>query len=105
MKWVGGNVMGKSYKKTPVIKENGESKKKMKTIANKAVRRKMKDADFEIANGNAYRKEYESYDIADYISRQTKHDAIEAYKNKRWIQEKYTLEKWLNEWKKAMLRK
>ena len=44
MKWVRGNVMGKSYKKTPVIKENGESKKKMKTIANKAVRRKMKDA-------------------------------------------------------------
>ena len=52
--------MGKSYKKTPIIKENGESKKKMKTIANKAVRRKMKDTDFEITNGNAYRKEFES---------------------------------------------
>ena len=97
--------MGKSYKKTPIIKENGESKKKMKTIANKAVRRKIKNIDFEIANGNAYRKEYESYDIADYINRWTKQDAIEAYKNNVLIQEKYTLEKWLTEWEKTMLRK
>ena len=60
--------MGKSYKKTPIIKENGGSKKQMKTIANKAVRSKLKDPDFEIANGSAYKKEYESYDIADYVS-------------------------------------
>ena len=67
--------MGKSYKKTPIIKENGDSKKQMKTIASKAVRSKLKHPDFEIANGNAYKKEYESYDIADYICRWTKNYA------------------------------
>ena len=97
--------MGKSYKKTPIIKENGSSKKQMKTIANKSVRSKLKDLDFEIANGNAYKKEYESYDIADYIYRWTRKDAIEAYNDESWIREKYTFDEWINVWEKQMHRK
>ena len=77
----------------------------MKNIANKAVRSKLKDPDFEIANGNAYKKEYESYDIADYVCRWTRKDAILKYKNESKIREKYSLKEWLNKWEKTMLRK
>lgn len=97
--------MGKSYKKTPIIKDNGSSKKQMKTIANKAVRSKLKDPDFEIANGNAYKKEYDSYDIADYVCRWTKKAAISSYYKNDILQEKYTLNEWIIKWKKSVMKK
>lgn len=97
--------MGKSFKKTPVLKENGASKKKLKNHANKVVRSKLKDHDFSIANGSAYKKEYESYDIADYVCYQSKEDAILAYKSNSYLREQFTLEEWLIEWKKKMIRK
>ena len=97
--------MGKSFKKTPIIKENGDSKKQMKIIANKVVRSKLKDPYFIIANGNAYKKEYESYDIADYICRWTKKDAVSAYYKNTELQEKYTLDEWLSKWKRSVVNK
>lgn len=97
--------MGKSTKKTPVLKDNGVSKKKLKNHANKVVRSKLKDLDFSIANGSSYKKEFESYDIADYVCYQSKEDAILTYKSNSYLRERFTLEEWLIEWKKKMLGK
>lgn len=100
--------MGKSVKKTPIIKDNGKGKKKDKALANRATRRKLKDPDFSIPDGKSYKKEYESYRIADYVCRWTKEEAIEEYnKISSFIdKQKYpTLESFLNYWKKCMLRK
>lgn len=102
--------MGKSYRKNPIVKDNGKSKKEMKSLANRKVRRKLNDPDFNIADGKAYKKEFESWDIADFISRWTKEDAIKEYENKskkyRWFKEEWpTLEDYLNYWEKTMHRK
>lgn len=99
--------MGKSRKKTPVIKDNGRSKKKNKTIANKTVRSKLKDPEFSIANGNAYKKEFESYNIADYVCYWTKEEAIHQYETSTWINKKQypTLESWLTYWRKCVINK
>lgn len=56
--------MSRSYKKTPVIKD-GHSGKVAKSYANRKVRH-YKNV---LANGKAYRKVYESYDIHDSIFR------------------------------------
>ena len=102
--------MGKSYRKNPIVKDNGKSKKEMKSLANRKVRRKLNDPDFNIADGKAYKKEFESWDIADFISRWTKEDAIKEYESKskkyRWFKEEWpTLEDYLNYWEKTMHRK
>ena len=102
--------MGKSYRKNPIVKDNGKSKKEMKSLANRKVRRKLNDPDFNIADGKAYKKEFESWDIADFISRWTKEDAIKEYESKskkyRWFKEEWpTLDDYLNYWEKTMHRK
>ena len=102
--------MSRSYRKNPIIKDNGKSKKEMKSLANRKVRRKLNDSDFNISNGKAYKKEFESWDIADFISRWTKEDAIKEYESKskkyRWFKEEWpTLDDYLNYWEKTMHRK
>ena len=98
--------MGKSKKKIPIVKDNGKSKKRDKAIANRIVRSRLKDPDFVIANGNAYKKEFESYNIADYVAYWTKEDAIRYYNTNEWVKDKYpTLESWLINWEKTMLNK
>lgn len=102
--------MSKSYRKNPIVKDNGKSKKEMKSLANRKVRRKLNDPDFNIADGKAYKKEFESWDIADFISRWTKEDAIKEYESKskkyRWFKEEWpTLDDYLNYWEKTMHRK
>lgn len=102
--------MSRSYRKNPIVKDNGKSKKEMKSLANRKVRRKLNDPDFNIADGKAYKKEFESWDIADFISRWTKEDAIKEYESKskkyRWFKEEWpTLDDYLNYWEKTMHRK
>lgn len=58
--------MSRSRKKTPVLKEDGKSKKIDKRLANRAVRRTR-----DLPNGNAYRRVYDQYSICDYESRYT----------------------------------
>lgn len=53
--------MGKSYKKSPVCKDNNHAKKRMKQLANKKVRKTNN-----VPNGNSYKKNFCSYDIVDY---------------------------------------
>ena len=56
--------MSRSYKKTPYCGDNkGKAKKR---AANSKLRTKLKDYDFILANGNAYKKVYESYNICDF---------------------------------------
>ena len=99
--------MSRSVKKNPVIKDNGKSKKAQKTHANRIVRRKLKDPEFDIADGKAYKKEFESWNIADYVSRWTKEDAIKLYNEDRLVDRRKfpTLEKWLEYWEKCMIKK
>jgi hypothetical protein len=99
--------MSRSYKKTPVIKDNGKSKKISKTFAVRKTRRKLKNLDYEIADGKAYRKEFESWEIADYVSRWTKEKAIQEYETNQYIDKKRfpTLQSWINYWEKYMYRK
>ena len=102
--------MSKSYKKQPVIKDNGGSKKVGKKLANKRLRTQSKKG-VEIGNGGSYKKHYEQWNIADNISRWSKEDAIAYYNDTNviggnWAREEFaTLEDFLKYWKKEMLGK
>ncbi|MBO7079427.1 MAG: hypothetical protein J6W64_06420 [Bacilli bacterium] len=108
--------MSRSYRKTPIIKDNGRSKKSMKRIANSRVRTLVKNGE-DIGNGGYYKKYFESWEIADFVNRWSKEDAIKHYeemtrdggKKCLWyddfIKEYPTLESYLNLWEKYMRRK
>lgn len=112
--------MGKSYKKTPVVKDNNRSKKQQKKTASRKVRRMLKEKEDLITGGCSYKKLSESYDIADYVCRWTEQEAIEHYNKmmsdvndglhddtykKIFFEEFPTLESYLIHWKKQMIRK
>lgn len=102
--------MSKSYKKHPVIKDNGGSKKVSKNLANRRLRARNKKG-VEIGDGGSYKKHYEQWDIADYTCRWSKEDAIAFYNDPNviggnWARERFdTLEDFLAYWKKEMLGK
>ena len=77
--------MSKSIKKIPIVKESGKSKKKDKALANRTVRRKLNNPEYDVADGKAYKKEFESYKIVDYICYWTKEDAIKYYNTNKWV--------------------
>lgn len=54
--------MSRSYKKTPILKDNGKSAKLNKQIANRKIRR---NSYMIIPKGNLYRKYTETWDIND----------------------------------------
>lgn len=54
--------MSRSYKKHPWATDSHKNKKFLKKIANRRVRR----FNHKLANGSAYRKLYQSYEICDY---------------------------------------
>lgn len=105
--------MSRSYRKTPIVKDNGKSKKTIKSLANRKVRRKLNNPEFEMANGKAYRKEFESWDIADSIIYWTEEQAKQEYEkkilevgNNSWFKKEWpTLESFLIFWKKCMKNK
>ncbi len=57
-------IMSRSYKKTPYCGDN-KGKFKKRTAMNK-VRTKLKDLDYELPKGGAYKKIYETWNICDY---------------------------------------
>lgn len=89
--------MSRSYKKHPWATDNAD-KKFHKKVANKRVRRFNHD----IANGNAYRRLYPSYDICDYKFFCTFLDALRQYDSKEI--EENEKEYW-NYWHKYFKRK
>ena len=52
--------MSRSYRKTPIIKDNSKHRKLFKHLANKKVRREA------CGNGAEYKKHFDQYDICDY---------------------------------------
>lgn len=104
--------MSRSYKKTPYCGE----KKHMKDYANRVVRNHLKH-DRDLANGNAYKKLYERWDICDWEFR----ESFEQYKLSYvydkatglyyyilWnghVLETYTKEQLYQEWYKCYKRK
>ena len=61
--------MARSYKKHPVVKDNSGG---MKAVANRKVRRILKqNLNLDVADGNAYRKLFNSWDISDWCFRET----------------------------------
>ena len=67
--------MSRSYKKFPLWKDNGPGSAWSKRVANKKVRRT-----FDIPNGRAYKKVYDTYNIHDYFS---------YYPFKKWMKREY----------------
>jgi len=102
--------MSRSYKKTPIVKDNFGGKTG-KRYANKKVR-KTKDCLFK---GGEYKKIFESWNINDYISYYTLEEAIEDWykeetenfpKERAYLHKRYkTLDRWIQAWEKMMLSK
>ena len=92
--------MSRSYKKSPVIKED-RSHKEGKKEANSSIRSQLKQGT-EIADGSSYKKHFNSYDICDYSFRYSKAQAISDYNaNKDNVQKDYpTLKDYLKWWSK-----
>ena len=106
--------MSRSYKKNPVAKDSGD-KKSMKQIANRTVRRRVKD-DEDMPARLQHKKMTESWDITDFKTRMTREEAIQWYneqlewqKNKgslTYFLKRYpTLKAWLKYWEKCYVRK
>ena len=60
--------MARSFRKEPVVKDHSTG---MKAIANRTLRRRLKEVSFDVANGNSYRKVVCSYDICDWWFRES----------------------------------
>ena len=71
--------MSRSYKKNPFYKDQC-SRKFGKKLANRRVRAYLKDFN-NVIKYKSYRKVYDSWDINDYISYETKRDVIRRYKS------------------------
>lgn len=118
--------MGKSIKKTPIVKNDGKSKKEWKKIASHSLRQKLKNPEYGVDDFAAFKKEFETYTIADYSCHWSKEDATVFYNrhcdpnyycNKNspadrgekavneWLEHYPTLEDFLRYWEKVMLHK
>lgn len=97
--------MSRSRKRNP-IHTDGRSGKVGKKLANRKVRRALTEYPPKSKN---YKKEFESYDIHDWVLRWTKEEALEKYRNAEsdsWMRTKYPTEKsFLNYWAKIYQRK
>jgi len=86
--------MSRSMKKVPIIKSGGYGKYG-KHLANKKVRK------FNyIANGNNYRKLFESWDIFDYKSNLYKLDKKDGIPVYHYSKDKMTLNEIMHYWRK-----
>ena len=102
--------MSRSYKKSPICTDySRKNTKDQKRFANRKVRRAMN-----VPNGKAYRKYYESWEIHDWISRQTLRETICDYYTSgywdskgnwnRWYEDE-TLKEHMSNWAKYYKRK
>ena len=100
--------MSRSFKKHPIVKDNGKGAKDSKKKANQIVRRKYKNIDFPL-KGNYYRKLFPQYDIHDWVIYHSLQQAINEWESEEedgWIHSYYkTLEEYLKHWFKTMKRK
>lgn len=81
--------MSRSYKKFPISRMVlwGRSMKKGKQVANRKIRRKLKNPNVDIGNGSHYKSlGIDSYDLWEFKFLETKQDAID-----RWEQDQKDL--------------
>lgn len=57
--------MSRSYKKFPLYKDNGGGKKGQRPYL-KIMRTRLKDINYQVANGGAYKRVINSYNLSDY---------------------------------------
>ena len=116
-----GCGVSRSYKKHPYCTDGrSPTTRKMRSIANRSVRRRNKrivnawwleDSRFEnylTLDGKSYKKWFCSYNIHDYISRWSKTEALHDYYSgaiKWWSWDNYTEKQFLNYWAKYYRRK
>lgn len=67
--------MSRSFKKTPIIKDNTRGRKKEKRFANKKIRNTPS-----VSDGKQYRKHYNPWDIYDYVSFVPLHEWLDAFR-------------------------
>lgn len=102
--------MSRSYKKNPVVTDHSSNTKSMKRIANRTVRRSIKN-DEDMPARLQHKKITNSRDITDFKSRMTYEEAIQWYKDNSQYKTAYfkkrypTLEAWLKYWEKCYVRK
>ena len=104
--------MSRSYKKNPYVTDGYDGDRKQdKRIANRKVRRRIKD-DEDMPARLQHKKMTETWDICDYRWRMTREDAIRWYENEMehkastYFKKRYpTLEAWLKYWDKCYRRK
>ena len=74
-----GVPMARSYKKSPVVTDRSRPKtaKFFKRQSNKKVRR----YNHALANGSAFRKVMETWEIRDYVNRWSKEQALHDYRH------------------------
>lgn len=103
--------MSRSYKKNPYVTDKSAGTKSMKRIANRTVRRRLKN-DEDMPARIQHKKMTETWDICDYRWRMTRADAIHWYENEMeheasfYFKKRYpTLEAWLKYWEKCYVRK
>lgn len=90
--------MGKSYRKTPIVKDNQKASKYLKNVANRKVRRSKKG----ISNGKGYRKIFNPWDIHDDIFRYSEASFWRNYHNnfKEFLNVKERSQEEISEYKK-----
>ena len=97
--------MSRSRKKNPVFTDR-RSGRVGKKLANRRVRRALVALP---RKSKAYKKQFESWDIHDYVIRWTKEEALERYRKSEadsWMRKEYPTEKdFLNYWAKICKRK
>ena len=78
--------MSRSYKHFPISRMVlwGRSMKKGKQVANRKIRRKLKNPDIEVGNGGYYKSlGLDSWDLWEFKFLETKQDAIERWEQDR----------------------
>lgn len=95
--------MSKSYKKTPIVKDNQGGRKKAKREANKKVRNL--NWKYRLCDGSGYKKMYERWDIYDYELRYTEKSFLKERESdlKEYINTGERTEKDIENFKKGLM--
>ena len=110
--------MSRSYKKFPISRMVlwGRSMKKGKQVANRKIRRKLKNPNIEVGNGGHYKSlGLDSWELCEFKFLETKQDAIDQWEKDQklianGVQSWRTLHDWsledaINDWAKFHKRK
>ena len=95
--------MSRSYRKHPILKDNGKSAKAMKKCANRKVRRT--DFDDLPQKGSKFKRYFPQYDIHDYVCYWSWKEAKRQWETSSisWYKDRFpTLKEFFAYWVKSM---